>query len=108
MYDTTRSLNYTGFVTVIQSAESCNRSFILQRFHVSICEWFRCSRELTEDEMSVLVLDSFGKVDVSAEELAVLVAETSTEDWDLSTSLNGEVNVLSGVRELFINISNHS
>lgn len=60
---------------------------------------------LTEDELSVIVSDPLGQVDVAWLEVAILIPELSTEDWDSSATLDREGAVLAATREAFEKVS---
>lgn len=49
-----------------------------------------------------MVLNALSKVDITAELFTVSAAEESAENWDLSTSLNGECDILSAVGEVYM------
>ena len=47
-----------------------------------------------------MVLNTLGKIDITAELFTVDTAEESAEDWDLSTTFDGEFDVLSAAGEI--------
>lgn len=54
----------------------------------------------TEDEPAVAVLDALGEVDVAVLEVSLAISQLGAKDGNLSTTLNGEVDVLGGLREV--------
>lgn len=49
-----------------------------------------------------MVLDALRKVDVTTELLTIVAAKEGAENWDLSTTLNGEGDVLGTVGEVYV------
>lgn len=54
----------------------------------------------TEHKLAIVVADALGEVEIALFTLAILVEQGSTEDGDLAATLDGEVDILSGRREV--------
>jgi hypothetical protein len=61
----------------------------------------RIFQRLTEDEFSVDVLDALREVDIGRSILPIGCLKLGTEDWDRSTTLDGESDVLRSVGEVW-------